>query len=338
MPITSGDFTAAQLVTAQKKADKMWSDDMMKADFEGNVDTWKAIKAEQNANVKLLEDGEKNRDCKVYWANLCGETASDCDVVDDCDLEGNELGADSKTYNIDMCKEWKFTVDELKFRDSEMSFEEIVAKGFLKGDKIISEAVATAGLAKLESFKGTNVVTNGTGTWNAATTETDIAAADWNERLFAHLLRVGIQNQLSNPFLLSGSNMWEEWITAKANNANANGKGTGAMFKLIRTYFDLLNIDLANSPDLKSYMINRGSVAFASKHHYGAIPKRYKTQDRYSIPSRNLPGVRMDVFYTNRCVGKTIKHDFKMSLKFDYFLNPTGCDGTRTGVLAFNKV
>lgn len=337
MAIVAGDFTATQLRQSILRADNMWSNDMMKADFEANVDIWKAIKAEQNANVTLLQDSEKDRDVKVVWANMCGEQAVD-DDGDDCDLAGNQLGTDSKVYSLGFAKQWKFTVDELDFRTQEnVSFEEIVAKGMMKGDKILSESISAAAIARVESFKGVNTVTDGVGTVNGVTTETDIAAADWNERLFAYLYRVGLQNQLSNPFLLSGTNMFEDYLVVQANRANGEGKGASNLYSMMRTYFDLFNIDPANSPNLKSYLINRGSIAFASKNYYGAAPVRYKQQDRYSIASRNLPGVRYDVYYTNRCSADTILHDFQMKAKFDYFINPTGCDGTRTGVLAFNR-
>lgn len=339
MPIIAGDFSASQLAQTIVKADVMFSDDMMKADFEGNVDSWKAIKAEQNANVALLQDPEKDREVKVTWINSCGDVAEDCDG-DDCDLAGNELGSDSKVYSLSLCKQYKFTVDEMVFRTNNFSMEDAVAKGFLKADKALSEAITKSGLARIESFKGVNGVTDGVGTVNGATTETDIAAADWNERLFAYLYRVGIQNQMSNPFLLSGTNLFEDRLVTMLAEANANGKGAAQLFKLMRTYFDLFNIDIMNSPALKTYMINRGSVAFASKAYYGAVPTNYvgAGQQRYSIASRNLEGVRFDVHYTNRCSGSTMKHDFQVKVKYDYFLNPTGCDGTRTGVLAFNKV
>jgi hypothetical protein len=223
----------------------------------------------------------------------------------------------------------------MKFRTNELDMEEVVAKGFLKADKLIAEAVAGVAVARLESFKGVNTVTDGVGT--VATTETYVSAADWNERLFAYLYRVGIQNQFSNPFLISGTNLFEERLVTLLAQANANGKGAAELFKLMRTYFDLFNIDSTNSPDLKTYMVNRGSVAFASKHYYGATPTDYMAQKRWSMPSRNLPGVRMDVFYNNVCSDETILHNFKVKLKYDFFINPSGCEATRTGVLSFVK-
>lgn len=339
MPIQSGDFTASQLAETLIRQDAMWTDDMINADFIAQTEVYNALRKEQNANVSILQDAEKDRDVKIFWVNACGEAVED-DDGNDCDLAGNQLGSDSKTYSLTTEKSWKFTVDEMSFRNQEISMEEVVAKGLLKGDKLLSEAISASAVSAIESFKGVNAVTDGVGTVNALTTQTDVPAADWNSRLFAYLYRVGIQNQFSNPFLLSGSNLYEDYIVAQQSQANADGKGNANLYNMMRKYFDLFNIDTANSPDAKSYMINRGSVAFASKAYYGSVPIVYNGagQSRYSIPSRNLEGTRYDIFYTNRCTGSTVMHDFKMKAKYDYFLNPTGCDGTRTGILGFNKV
>lgn len=339
MAIVAGDFSPSQLAIAITTADKMWSDDMMQADFKANVDIVNAVRSEQNAKVSLLEQSEKDVDVRVHWLNMCGQTAVDCDT-DDCDLAGPELGSDNKDYSLSVCKQFKFTVDEMTFRTNDYSMEQAVAVGMLKADKALAEAMAATAIARIESFKGVNTVTDGVGTINVGTTETDIATADWTSRLFAYLHRVALMNEFSNPFLLSGSNLYEDDLVVRLSQANAEGKGDANLFKMFRKYFDLFNIDSANAPNYKTYMINRGSLAFASKVHYGAVPTRYigAGQDRWSIASRNLPGVRYDVFYTNRCSNKTMKHDFKFIAQYDYFLNPTGCVDTRTGVMAFNKV
>lgn len=335
MAITSGDFSASGLSAAMVKADRMWADSMLKPDYEANVDVVKAIQSEQNADVSILEDPDKDRDVKVTWVGLCNETAEDC-TTDDCDIAGNELGSDSKTYSLTECKGHGFTVDEYKLRTNDYNMEDIVAKGMMLSDKVISEAIAGIAAARIESLKGTNLAPDA-GTWNAVTSETDIAAANWDETLFAYFYRAAIQNKMSNPWLLSGSNLFDESFLANLSKANGEGKGAYNLYNSMRKYFDLFNIDAANTPDLKTYMINRGAMAFASKNYFGETPIKYMDDHRFSVPSRNIPGLRLDVIYKNRCSANTVKHDFYLKAKFDFFGNPTGCDATQTGVLAFNK-
>lgn len=336
MPITAGDISASTISQAIVAADRMWKDDMRKADFEANVGILNALIAEQNANVEILTGSEKERDVKVTWLGNCTNAVAD-DDNNDCTIDGEQVGSDSKVYSLTVKKMYKFSIDENAFRNNNHSMPEALATQFMLADKALCEAACATAMARIESFKGTNVVTDGIGTVNAGTTETDIAAADWNANTFAYLYRVAIQNQFSNPFLLSGTNLFEDRLTTMLAESNANGKGNANLFKLMRTYFDLFNIDPANSPNLKSYMINRGSVAFASKNYYNAVPTRYKDDDRYSIASRHIPGARFDVIYKNRCSGETILHDFKLKFKYDFFLNPQGCDADRTGILAFNR-
>jgi len=299
MAIQAGDFTASQLTEALLKMDAMWDDGMVAADYKANIDVVNALRSEQNANVAILQDGEKERDVKVTWINSCSTVVEDCDA-DDCALDGAEMGTDSKVYSLSQCKQTKFTVDEMMQRTNVFNMSDIVAKNFLKADKALCEEIAASAVASVESFRGENLVTDGPGQHQAVSGDTEISAANWDETLIPYLYRAAIQNQFSNPFLLSGTNLWETQLLAQLNGANANGKGAAAMAKLIRSYFDLFNIDPANSPDLKTYMINRGSIAFGSKFHYGRTPTKYIEQQRYSIPSRNLEGVSFDVFYTNR--------------------------------------
>lgn len=338
MPVQTGDFSASQLRTSISRADKMWSDDMMQAEFKANTGVYDAVKAEQNANVRILEEPSKDRDVKIHWINACGGKVEDNDGL--CEIGGDELSSDSKEYGLKFDKKFSFNVDEYKFRTNDYSMEEVVAKGFMRADKMLSEQICKSMVARIESFKGTNVVNDGTGSVNTVSGNTDIQAADWNERLFAYLHRVAIQNEFSNGFLLSGTNMYEDRFLALSNVGNGEGKGAAKLYQSMRTYFDLFNIDPQLSPELKTYLINRGSLAFASKSIYGAVPKTYigAGHQHYSIASRNLAGVRFDVKYTNACKEKTMMHKFTVNVKYDLFLNYTGCNEERTGVIALNKV
>jgi hypothetical protein len=334
MAIVNGTFTSTQLATAIMRADQMWGNAMIKNDFVADTANVAAIRAEQNANVELLQDGDKTRDVRVTWYNMCGETTAAIGS-DDCAPNGTELGSDHKDYAISVARKFDFKIDENELRTQTGTMEELVARGLLKADRALSNYVASVLMTKLETFKGENSVTDGTGT--PVADETYITSADWTPALFAYFYRIAIQNRLSNPFLLSGSNMFEDKFIAMLSEANAEGKGSANLFRVMRTYFDLFNVDASNSPDLKTYMLNRGAIAFASRNYYGEKPVVYKDDDRYSIESRNLPGVRWDVIYRNACSGTTVLHNWSIRANFDFFLNPLGCDATRTGVLSFIK-
>ena len=337
MAFVAGDFSESELVETILKADAMWSDAMLNADYIAETGVLDAIRAEQTANLKLLEDPEKDRDVRVTWLGTCNNTVRTI-TNNECTIGGAEISSDSKTYSMATRKAYDFTVDETVWRTNNHSMSEAVAVSFLLADKALTDEVSQAMVAFIETSKGENQVNDGIGTVNVVSGDTDIAAANWNERMFAYLYRIAKQNKFTNPFLLSGTNLFEDQFIAEAMVGNSDGKGALALFRSMRKYFDLFNIDTVNSPDLKTYMINRGTLAFASKNYYNPEPVVYKSQDRYSIQSRNMPGVTYDVYYTNRCVGNTMKHDFSVHLKYGLYLNPVGCTADRTGIIAFNKV
>ena len=333
LKLYAGDFTKSVLADVLIKMDNMWTDNMIKPDFEANVEVVKAVMAEQTAKVTELEDPEKDRDVKIHWIKPVTTTPGD--IADQCTIGGAELESDNKTYALGYAKTTGFSVTEEVHRTNMLGMTDVIAKGFLMRMKDLDELVAQTLIAKIEAYKGTNQVTGGKGT--VVGTETYIDPTSWDANLFAYLIRVGILNRFSNPFILSGSNLYDQEFNAIMEALNANGKGDAAKFKAMRKYFDLFNIDTVNTPDLKTYLINRGALAMAFKSRFKGKMVEYThgaDQKRFSIPSRNLPGVVYDVRYNNECTANDIKHNWSFDTRFDIFNNPTSV-AARTGVLSF---
>lgn len=331
--MAAGDFSASNLRDALLKADKMWADDMVRPDYEADVEVVRAIRAEQNANVTILEDTRKDVDVEVAWINACGVTVEDCPDI--CVMVGDELETDKKAYSLDLCKSAGFKVSEQKFRSNLMDMEDAVAKGTLAASRVLDNYLAQQLVAEIDSFSGVNAVTNGRGTVDG--TNTYVPEANWTPGLFAYFMRVATMNKFSNPYLLSGVNMWEQSLEVALDKLNGEGKGAAAKYKLMRQYYDLFNIDTVNDPDAVTYLINRGAIAMAFKNEYERTPKVYNGAGitKSLTASRNIPGIFYDTIYTTECSGDDILHSWKMKLKAGIFLNPTGCTDTRTGVLRF---
>lgn len=329
----AGDFSKSVLASVMLKMDAMWKDNMVKPDFEANVEVVKSIMAEQTATVKELEDPDKDKTVKIVWIKPSSATPGD--LSDQCTIGGDELESDSKEYSLNYAKTVGFSLTEKVFRTNMLDKSDVIAKGFLMRMKDLDEYIAQTLVAKIESFKGTNQLTDGKGT--VVSTETYIDPTNWDANLFAYLIRVGIMNRFSNPFILSGSNLYDQQFNVILDALNANGKGDAAKFRAMRKYFDLFNIDTVNTPDLKTYLINRGAIAMAFKSWYkGKMINFTNGADRqlFSIASRNLPGVIYDVRYNNACTGDDIKHNWSFDIRFDVFNNPTS-NTERTGVLSF---
>lgn len=265
------------------------------------------------------------------WENFCDIVAANC--ASDCTIGGAKSSTNVKTYDLTFCKEVGFSMSEDDFIDNE--FDMNVAKAFLKADKEITEAFAAYAVAQIEAFKGANALTTGKGT--VAGTETTIPAAYWTSSIVPYLSRVALMNKFTAPIFLSGSLLWEQYQLSQAMALNADGKGDFKLWGSLNPFWDMWNIDTVNSPDLKAYLISMGSIAMANKFENPAVPQILHDFTRYTMPSRFLPGMTYDVFYSNACEGtsKRVKHNYTVRFKGDIFQNPEGCESGNTGILSF---
>lgn len=335
MPVspTAGNFTCADLQTILINSDKAWMDNATKKDYISYSETIKAIVAEQTASFPELEKMDKDEKVKIYWAADCSTSLTDC--TDDCAVGGPVPEAQCKEYELDLCKKASFSVPEKYFRKSNLTREEVVAVAMMKRMKELDEYLSQTAVAKIDSFAGVNQFA---GIGQIVGLSTYISPSYWTADLMGYFAQVGIMNKFTNPFLINGTNLWQANWQAQFNNLNQDQKDAMAKFGAIRSYWDAFNIDLVNSPDKVSYLIDKGAIAFVSKAYYPAnAPIEYMGagQIRYSVESKNLAGVFYDVVYTNRCVADEIYHDFSLYIHAGIFQNPIGCNPDNTGVLKF---
>lgn len=343
----AGNFDCADLLVVQGKADQIWLDSQNNQDYVPRADALKVIYEQSKAKLATVQ-GEQSKDnsLKISWINSCDIVVEDGSTTE-CIVEGEELSADCKTFTPTIYKSANFKVNEDTFRTSIFSPEEVIAKGMLKATKALDEYLAQAIIASLDTFKGVNQYFGDYGTAQGVqavgTAETDIASNLWTASLLGYFNLASIKNKLSNPFLLSGTNLAIANWNAIAEAANADGKGNLNKFQSIPTEFDLFNIDSVLSPDAVTFMLNKGAVAFAPKWRYSSTPREINGKDwqiRYTVPSRTVAGVMYDVTYTTQCKSGTnqIEHLFNITTRGGVYLNPTGCTSANTGILRFNKV
>jgi hypothetical protein len=333
---TAGTFTCAELLKIQVAADRIWADNQMAQDYKPEVGVLEAIRKEQTAILREIENPEKDRTLKIFWAADCNEGTEDCD--DDCEIGGAELEAQCKEYALDLCQRVGFNVKEKMFRNSELTREQVVAKAMLKKMKALDEYLARTMVAKLNSFAGENQFDQGaTGTGVVGSGATYIAPSYWTPDIYGYFAQVIVMNKLNNAFLIHGSNLYQMYWLAQMNNLNTDQKDQLAKINSIPSYWDMFNIDAVNSPDKVSYLVTKGAVAFANKAYYPSVPVEYlgAGQLRYSVESNALPGVKYDVYYTNECTNNDIIHKWTLYVKAGIFLNPFGCNDEVTGVLKF---
>ena len=268
MSTIQGAFDETILLNLRVRADEIMFDDRIKQQFIPNIDVLEAIKAIQTAQVQPSLSRTKKVAVDVYWDNYC-----DIDVEDNvsCEIGGNKSSTNIQEYDVTYEKVVNMSFDENDFIDNEYAVNEHIPKGFLRAEKQIAEHFTQYCVGLIDSFAGTNAFTGGKGTVTG--TETYIAASDWNASLVAYFNRVATLNKFTAPSFISGANLYEQMLIARANQANDNGKGDASLYAGLKMYFDLFNIDQVNTPDLKTYMLSLGSLALGNRYFNPEIPQ-----------------------------------------------------------------
>jgi len=330
----SGVFDETLLQNAVVKAAQIMFDDRIKQQFVPRAEIIKAIEQIQTANMSIVETKKKEIVMEVEWMNACGLQVRD---ISDCNFCNTELSTNIQTYTLTKGKEVCFEVSEAIFYKNRFEYEEAVAKGLLKAKKELLEWASQYYVSVLNANKGVNTLgTDGKGT--VVGSDTLISPAFWNENLLPYLIRVGIDNQFTDPYLLSGKNLFEQAFAAGYKKLDANGKSIATMYDDMNLWFDLRNIDVVNDPLHVTYLLSRGSVAIANKAIFDTSVREFKDYSAFAVNGADLgfPQFDFDVIYENECSTYNLPiHRFKVILRTDLFVNPTGCDGENTGILTF---
>lgn len=327
------NFSTTDLQNIRGRADVMWVDGQQGA-APPEVGVLQAIIAKQTAKVERFKQVDGG--CVTVEMNWIKEVGLAVEDNVACEIGGTTGDSANKTYTLGVNKVVNFSVNEAEFCGNEVGMEEETAFRMNEAMKVMEEYLASVAVAKIEANKGVNELTVGKG--NVVLTETYVDPVYWNASLMAYFKRVAIINKFANPYLISGNNMFENVWIADKQYGNWDGKGNVAMYGAMEMYFDLFNIDSVNDPDLKTYLLNKGALAFVSNAYYdGKGIVDYGIQKRWATESRVIPGLMYDVHYDTTCgADDFMVHNFKLKVKCDILANPLNTlTPTRTGVLSF---
>lgn len=333
-------ITATTLTTALVKQELMWADSQRKADYQANAVAANALIENTTARLEILSDvsDKKTRKAKIYWNDVC-PSAPGTSAPNFCTITGTAPNSAAKEFEITKYATSSFELDEALYVNNTLKIEEVFADTMLKHLKSLDEKIAQVSVSSLDAFVQANANQTGIGCSDATGdwVETYIKPQYWSPSVMAYFAKTAILNKFSNPFLLDGANLFDHYTLAQVNSANADGKGAANMFSLMKMYSDLFNVEAVSAGS--TYMVNRGTVAFASKAWFTGVSQTAPIIDsdgrkKFSIKSNNIKGLEYDVYITSDCSGRFEKHNVLIVAEYDILNGAAGCND-ETGVLKF---
>ena len=329
-------ITNSVLPLVLRRASEVWPGNMSEKDFIPHIETLYALRDQQTAQIQLvnLPDGV---DARIAWMTQCGLTVDNL-VTTDCSFTGAEADTEKMDLSIDQAKQTTFSVPLDAYRDNLFGFADALATNLNMTMVVQAESVAQYCVGVMNANLGVNEYTTASG-WTVSGTSTTIEASQWDSTaIFGRFQIAARKNRFNNPFLLSGENLYQLAYMARTSNGNGEGKGDFVRINEMPIYNDIFNVDEVNDPSLLTYMVERGTFAFASKGYYPTAPETLNGNfQRFSIRNRFFPSLIHDVETLVDCSSGVWKQHWKVIPRYKLFLNPTGCTATRTGVLAFTK-
>lgn len=321
------------LAIVQALADEIWANSIAETDHKTYAAAAQAVLANQSVNFVELQ-GAKTKQVSLEWIDNCDMASEACG--DDCSISGTDITPICKTYELDICRQVPFSVPMKAYRLRVVDQQWAIAKNMVDAMKILDEYIAAQIVLGLSANAGVNLFTGGQGTVNG--TITCIPPAYWDATLFGYFAQASLINKFSDPYMITGNNLFQAIWQAQMSQPNADGKGKAAMVGSIPVYIDPFNVE-ANAPG-STFMLHKNAVAFVSKAYYpqGAANAIQKAGAwlLWSEPSRGLPGIVYDVVYNSACAQNEFTDNYAIQLRGGFFVNPTGCTATNTGILEFS--
>jgi len=301
-------FLGAQLPDIILKLDNMAANQNILKEYQPQIAGLRLIQQNQTAafadvtnalarNDKDYFDGK----VKVNW--LTGVAGDEEAVEPNCDLTGDPLGSDEQDYSLGMDFKKDFEIDEDEAKTHIYEVQEQQARGMLDLFRIMDQGYAKRVIAKLDSFTGTNLFTNGY-TVDETTGNLLIPAVDYNVTFMAYLSLAAIYNRLNNYYIIdNGKNLYLPKFFADAGQTK-DGYSTSNIYDQYKIDFDFINFAKA-AVATDTLLVDTNSVFFATRNRFGnrnPIERpAEKGQMFVSVVTSPYTGINYDLYVQIKC-------------------------------------
>jgi len=270
MAFTPGDFTPsndhAEVIMA---AEEMWANPRLRKHYDQPVETLKAVADNQTVSIDpILQDAYGCRSVKLWWTDSCDMTVETlAEHTYSCQNSGAEMASDSTTHDKNLGFVKQFTVRDDECKDL-ATFTEKVTRGIERCKAAIRKNLNTSVASTIEANAMANKHSGSP--YPKVGTETQIPSTYWNADLIAHLQYTAEMNQINNPILLDGGNMYEQDLLANFKTCCDNEGDRNLLGHFGQPYYDLRSLH-SHIGQKVTYLFEPSVIGFWSAWNYDNI-------------------------------------------------------------------
>lgn len=355
-------FTASHLGDVVLRQGEMWANPRSERRLIKDV-TAKTLMGNQQVRFDPVLTGNRCIGVKTHWLTLCAASTlvgfgSGSDIST-CDISGNPIESESKTYTPNFWAKDSFIVWDDECKDAYTTVEK-TAKAMLEKKLGIENKLNEFLVAQLEANLMANAFLTADseqgGTYTSGTKTFSYPAAKWVPDLMAELAVMANRNLITNPLYLHGTNLFQLNWNAGFNSLNDNQRDQLAKLSALNHYWDMPTIDPISGTKT-TYIIDPGGYGFFCKNEFTNTAPERRADDTYTwVENSNnysyLDGgvstpLKYDITMKEKCTTTTVSGRvvrrwgkvYEIALAGGFIFNPMGCGKTDdTGILKLTKV
>ncbi|NVO33215.1 hypothetical protein [Hymenobacter lapidiphilus] len=340
------DISALYLTNVKQAAEALYRENFLALAIDpAHVITANAVLANQRTgNIQQLLQASSTDSVDVVWGTSDGMAVVDCTT--DCELTGPKGTGETITITAPICKEIAFSISEEDARRSGRTVEQQTAFMLAQAAVKMDTMVNTQTLVRLKALQDSYKAGTLSGPFAAGVGGViNVTTADYNRKLMANMMRLARLNLMGSPYLIDSGALYVDYMDARFDGANAEGRGDAARVAALMEYFDLEGfVDAAITED--TFIIKPGSVGLFHKHFNPDTPREINGevgQVRSTFASPAITGMVYDLFSTEKCVaiGATTRTEIVQVHKLKSYIGiqkAAGVGAARPGILLVNQV
>lgn len=317
MAFVAGNFDDAAYNKAKITMAEIMADKFAHGHLHQEAPIFNAVTSRQGIRIggtsqMVLADGHRCEGVDVSWLNICDLDVSTGTV--DCELDGDEMGAQKKTYLNNMTFHKAYKVPKYQCKDVH-ELNEKRALAMLAGtaalDQELERRIIDFLNANADTLTGITVPVGSIDGSDA--TEWDIPQASVTTDVIIDFEKVVKTLNMLNPFIVDGNNFYSLLAKAEARYNGQNGGccNTDALLKKMPIINNFKTVD-QESGELRTFLVDGANVGyFNTTVNQNSSPIKLDDKDNTSvwrIPSKTLS-------YRNGNEIVPVMYDVKMQLK-----------------------